>query len=270
LTAPARSRIVSYVRPSARFAAVAAAFAFSGAAACFVELDAPSPVDAGAVTDAPGVDGGDAGCRGGDGFLRVQATGANTLVGTSDNLSVKLLEAQVAGDFLAVGVNHVECGGVKRIADSVGNGYERFVAADTMGDAGTLETWGAKNIVAAGAAANTVTVTFGATCQRMNVKVVEYRGVDPTAPVDTSTSAHGTGGAPAATLTVASPELLFAHTADGLVAQAAGDGWTLIFEDEWKTIAQERIARSAGAYPVSFRPSTGESWVIQALALRCR
>jgi hypothetical protein len=183
---------------------------------------------------------------------------------------VTLSEAQIAGDFLAIGVNHVECGGVQRIADTAGNGYQRIVGADTMGDAGTLETWGAKSIAAAPPSSNTVTVTFGTTCNRMNLKVVEYRGVDPVAPIDTSTSAHGTGGAPAANLVVPEPELLFAHTADGIVAQAPGSDWTLIFEDEWKTIAQEQITKTGGSYAVTFQPSSGESWVIQAVALRCK
>jgi hypothetical protein len=104
----------------------------------------------------------------------------------------------------------------------------------------------------------------------MNMKVVEYRGVDPVSPVDTSTSAHGTGGAPSAYLHVAGSEILFAHTADGIAAQGPGSGWTLIFEDEWKTIAQDHITNSAGPYRVTFQPLNGESWVIQALALRCK
>ena len=245
------------------------------AVSCFVQLDGPPLPDAGNVADvaeASTVDvaAGDAGCNGGQGVVRVQAAHANTLTGTSDKISVTLDAEQNAGDFLVVGVNYVACPGVQQVADSVGNGYQRFVPAETLGDAGSLETWGAPNVMAAGAGANTVTVSFGDLCPRMNMKVVEYRGVDPVSPVDTTASAHGTGGAPTATVTIPSGELLFAHTADSLVAVGPGMGWTEIFEDEWMTIAEEQAATSAGSYPVTFQPSSGEDWVIQAVALRCR
>jgi hypothetical protein len=241
--------------------------ALAGAGACFVELDPPTVPNAGDAGDAGTVDAGEASCPA---FSRVQVAHANTLTGSSDALAVNLTQPQNAGDFLLVGVNYVDCTPVQKIADSVGNAYERIVGADSMGDAGTLETWSAKNIAAAVAAANTVTVTFGGLCQRTNAKIVEYAGVDPVTPVDTTTSMHGTGGVPTASLAIPASELLFAHTADGHVASGPGAEWTPILKDEWSTIAEEQIARDAGAYPVTFQPGIGESWVIQGVALRCR
>jgi hypothetical protein len=255
------------VRFAARLALLALPVVVACAAACFVELDAPAVADAGDAGDAGATDAGEASCAA---FSRVQQAHTNTFTGRSADLALTLTGAQNAGDILLVGVNYVDCTPVQRIADSKGNAYERLVSADTMGDAGTLETWSAKNVAAAAAGTNTVTITFGGPCVEMNMKVVEYGGVDPAAPVETTTSMHGTGGAPTATLTVPARELLFAHTADGIASTGAGAGWTFLFEDEWKTIAQERITPGAGTYPVTFQPTSGESWVIQGVALRCR
>src|SRR5262249_23106480 len=142
-----------------------------GAAACFVELDPPNVSDAGAdaSSDAGGADGA---CV----IKRVQYTNNSTLQGTSDNISMPFDSDEKPGDFLAVGVNYVRCPSVTTITDTLGNTYEQYVHPETLGDAGTLETWGAKNIKGG---ANTITVTFGGICHEMNMKVVEYRGVDP-------------------------------------------------------------------------------------------
>jgi hypothetical protein len=159
---------------------------------------------------------------------------------------------------------------VKNVADTVGNHYRQFVAAETLGDAGSLETWGAENAAVAAAGANTVNVTFQTVCPKMNMKVVGYRGIPPTAAVDTSVSARGTATNPTPTMTVRANDIVFAHTADSYVAIGAGDGWTQILLDDWKTIAEERAAEEAGTMVVTYKPSADENWVIQALALRCK
>jgi hypothetical protein len=231
-----------------------------------VELDPPNVTDAGAdaspdaTSDAGGQDGS---CL----ISRVQVTHNNTQKGTSDNISIPFGKDEKAGNFLAVGVNYVRCPSVKNIADTVGNTYEQYVPAETLGDAGTLETWGAKNIRGG---ANTITVTFGGVCPEMNMKVVEYSGVDPDTPIENKLSAHGTGDPPNASIFVSAPELLFAHTADSLVAQDVGAGWTQVLFDEWKTITEDRWAAAPGNYPVTFVPGSDESWVIQAMGLRCK
>jgi hypothetical protein len=174
-----------------------------------------------------------------------------------------LRNPQAAGDFLVVGATCT----VIQIADTQLNDYTKFVADPASG----LETWGASNIRFAQPGANTVTVTFAQPgCSYQNIKVVEYSGVDPVAPVDGTISAHGEGGAPAVTLLSGGNELLFAHTQDTACAFDAGAGWTKVLYDEWCTLAEERIVTEAGTYPVTYVPGNNEWWAIQGIALRCQ
>src|SRR6185437_13985711 len=51
----------------------------------------------------------------------------------------------------------------------------------------------AKNIVAAAGNTNTVTVTFNAAVPFHDIRILEYKGLDPVAPLDGAAGASGSG-----------------------------------------------------------------------------
>jgi hypothetical protein len=176
---------------------------------------------------------------------------------------------QRAGDFLVVGVNYdpVGCGQIAEVSDTAGDHFTRLVLPDGLPLALTLETWGAANVAAAPRQSNAVTVTFASACKIRNVKIAEYTGIDPVTPIDAYASTHGTSIAPSASVTTTHPSMLFAHSADQAAATSPGMGWTLLFIDDWYTLAEERVA-APGTNAVSYANDKSENWVLQAVALR--
>ncbi len=248
-----------------------------------VDARADARIDAGAETGADaGADAGlDAPFDGlGEGappscpspVSRVQAHYFSDLMTASNSIAVSTDTAQT-GDYFVIGVNYgPSCGTVQQVGDSAGNAYASLILpdGDPDGGAGLLETWGGSYLVASDAGTLAVTVTFRTVCTGKNVKVVAYRGVDPTMPVGTIAFQHGGGqSTPNAVLTASAKDELFAHTADQTQAIDAGTGWTLIFKDAWGTIAEEESVPSAGLYEATYQPGVGENWGIQAVTLRC-
>jgi hypothetical protein len=196
----------------------------------------------------------------------VQADHANTTQVASSTITVASSSPERAHDTLVLGINYLDCGGVQAVADTSGNMYTRVIAPEANAGAGTVETWMASDIV--DQPSNTVTVTFTSSCSVKNVKLLEYSG--PTIGLADTTSSQGTGTAPDASLTAAARDMLVAHSGDEGTADAPGSGWTLIFKDEFGTIAQQMVADHDGAQGVSYTPGSGERWVLQGLALHCR
>src|SRR6185503_16096561 len=82
------------------------------------------------------------------------------------SVSVTFTGAQTAGDLIVavVGWND-SVASVSTISDTRGNIYTRAVGPTILADAATQSIYYAKNIVAAAAGANTVTVTFSTAAQ---------------------------------------------------------------------------------------------------------
>ncbi len=195
--------------------------------------------------------------------------------GPTSSLGLTLGNAQSAGDFLVVGVNYDSSGclSVKSITDTAGDKFTAIVAPDSAVGALTLETWGASNIAAAAAGDNRITITFAGSCTAQNMKVTEYTGVDPSAPVDAFVSKNGAlSASPTATIATMHPATLFAHSADDKSATGPGVGWKLLVLDAWATLAMERTAEAPGMHVVDYTSNAAENFVVQAVALRatCR
>ncbi len=194
--------------------------------------------------------------------------GPNGDGGGTDNVSVALAGLEEANDFVVVGVNYLDCVAITSVTDTAGNTYKSLIpAAGNVVGTGILETWGAANVVRA--SNNTVTVQFAAACVGRDLKVVEYSGVDPLSPIESTVSMFGGPNvAPDAGLTTSAGAILFAHTADSASCLGPGNGWTQIVLDRWATLAEERFATSGGAFIASEQPSSNDVWVIEAVALR--
>ena len=107
--------------------------------------------------------------------------------------SVKVIypQAQTAGDLnlVVVGWNDTSAT-VQSVTDGVGNSYV-LAAGPVKGTALTQSIYYAKNILAG---SNTVTVTFSQAAVFADVRILEYKGLSTTAPLDVTAGASGTSG----------------------------------------------------------------------------
>jgi hypothetical protein len=186
-------------------------------------------------------------------------------------VSVNLAKAQTAGNLnvVVVGWNDTTSA-VASVTDSRGNVYNRVVGPTIVGGALSQSIYYAKNIVGAGAGANTVTVKFNAAARYVDMRVVEYSGLDPLNPVDAVAAASGSGttaNSGVANVTHA-PALLFAANTVTSYTQGAGSGFTLrLITSPDGDVIQDRMVTTAGAYNATAPMSSG-AWVMQLVAFK--
>ena len=123
-------------------------------------------------------------------FVQVNAAVPQT---NQSSVPVTYTSAQTAGDtnILAIGWNNATSN-ITSVTDSAGNAYQ--LAVPTARGAGLSQAiYYAKNIKAAPAGTNTVTVTFNTATPYVDIRALEYSGLDPVNPFDVGTSASGTG-----------------------------------------------------------------------------
>jgi len=80
---------------------------------------------------------------------------------------------------------------VSSVTDTAGNIYQLAVGPTQVSGTLSQSIFYAKNIVAASAGANAVTVTFSAGAGYPDVRILEYSGIDTLNPVDVSVGATG-------------------------------------------------------------------------------
>ena len=107
-------------------------------------------------------------------------------------VSVKFDAAQQVGDLnvVVVGWND-STATVSTVADTAGNAYTRAVGPTVQTGIASQSIYYAKNIVAAAAGANTVTVTFSTAAAFPDIRILEYSGADPANPVDVTAANSG-------------------------------------------------------------------------------
>src|SRR5579859_3087947 len=111
-------------------------------------------------------------------------------------VGVKFNSAQTAGNLnvIVVGWNDTTST-VSSVTDSSGNAYTLAVGPTASAGCCTQSIYYAKNIKAAAAGANTVTVGFSAAAAYPDIRVVEYSGADTSNPVDVTATAAGNSAA---------------------------------------------------------------------------
>ena len=110
----------------------------------------------------------------------------------STTVSVAFTAAQTAGNLnvVIVGWNDATHT-VSSVTDSKGNVYVLAVGPTVQSGTATQSIYYAKNIAAATAGANSVTVTFNAAATFPDIRIAEYAGLDPSSPLDVSVAAQG-------------------------------------------------------------------------------
>ena len=119
-------------------------------------------------------------------FVQVNAATPQT---NQSTVTVTYTGAQAVGDtnILAIGWNNTTSN-ITSVTNSAGNTYH--LAIPTARGGGTSQAiYYAKNIQAAAAGANTVTVTFNTSTPFVDIRALEYSGLDPVNPFDVGTSA---------------------------------------------------------------------------------
>jgi Fibronectin type III domain len=186
------------------------------------------------------------------------------------SVTVPYSSAQTAGDLNVVIVGWNDSATrVGSLKDSKGNVYQLAVGPTVTG-ALSQSIYYAKNIAAASAAANVVTVTFSGLASYPDIRILEYSGIDTVNPVDTFAGAIGNSA------TSSNVSLQTTAAADLLVAgntvqssSSAGSGFTLrLTTSPDGDIAEDKIATTAGTYSASATLSSTTGWVMQAVAFR--
>lgn len=110
------------------------------------------------------------------------------------SVSVTYTAAQAAGDtnVVAVGWND-STSSTTSVTDSKGNVYTLAIGPTRQSGVHSQAIYVAKNVVAAAANANTVTVSFNTAAPYPDVRILSYRGLDTVSPVEAAVGAVGTG-----------------------------------------------------------------------------
>jgi fibronectin type 3 domain-containing protein len=186
-------------------------------------------------------------------------------------VSVKFAAAQSAGDLnvVAVGWND-STATVVSVADTSGNTYTRAVGPTVISGMLSQSIYYAKNILSAGAGANSVTVTFSAAAIYPDIRILEYNGADPNSPVDVTAAATGnsaTSNSGSVTTTNAT-DLLFGANTVQTTTLAAGSGFTSrLLTSPDGDMAEDSMVTASGSYSAT-APLIAGQWIMQMVAFR--
>jgi len=187
-------------------------------------------------------------------------------------VNVTFTSAQAAGDLnvIAVGWND-STAVVSTVTDRSGNTYTRAVGPTAVAGQLSQSIYYAKNIAAAAAGANIVTVTFSVAAQYPDIRILEYSGADPNNPVDVTAVGTGTSktSTSASTTTTNATDLLFAANMVGTFTSAVGTGFTKrIITNPDGDLAEDRMVTATGSYSASATLNLSGPWVMQMVAFR--
>ena len=178
--------------------------------------------------------------------------------------------AQTAGNLnvVVVGWNDATST-VTSLSDTAGNIYLRPVGP-TLGSGLSQSIYYAKNIIAAAAGANRVTVTFSPAAYP-DIRILEYSGIDPVNSVDVTAAAVGNSASSnsGAATTTNGNDLLFGANMVYTSTTGAGAGYTTrIISYPDGDIAEDRVVTSTGNYNAIAPMTAPAPWVMQLIAFR--
>jgi len=187
-------------------------------------------------------------------------------------VTAKYNAAQTAGDLnvVVVGWNDITAV-VSSVVDTKGNTYALAVGPTRFTPSTLSQSiYYAKNIASAGAAANTVTVTFNVAAAFVDLRVAEYSGMDTSAPLDVVKAASGssaTSDTGTVTTTNANDLLVGANIVNHVTTNPA-TGYTKRIITSDGDILEDRVVSSVGAYGATAALNTTNNWVMQLAAFK--
>jgi hypothetical protein len=202
------------------------------------------------------------------GFVQVNYA---TPQGTQTKAVVVYAQAQTAGNLnvVVVGWNN-STAQLTSVSDSKGNAYALAVGPTVQTGAATQAIYYAKNIAAAAANGNTVTVTFNTGANSPDVRIAEYAGIDPTNPVDAAVAAQGSGTSSnsGSVNTGNANDLLVGANLVQQLTSGPGSGYTRrVITSPDGDILEDQIVSTTGSHNATAVISGG-AWIMQMVAFR--
>jgi hypothetical protein len=201
----------------------------------------------------------------------VQANSA-TPQSAEATVTIPFTAAQWAGDLnvVVVGWND-STAKVNAVTDSNGNTYALAVGPTVQAGTASQSIYYAKNIAAAVAKANSVSVTFSSPAISADIRVLEYSGVDQSNPVDVIVASSGnsaTSSSGSATTTNGSDLIFGANLVQTLTSGPASGFTERLLTSPDGDIAEDRLTTTTGSYSASAPLSSSGPWIMQMVAFR--
>jgi hypothetical protein len=186
-------------------------------------------------------------------------------------VSVTFAGAQTAGDLnvVVIGWND-STAAVSSVTDSKGNVYTPAVGPTSISGVASQSIYYAKNIAAA-AGGNAVKVTYSVAAAYPDIRILEYSGADPNAPVDivSASTGNSTSSTSAAVTTTNANDLLFAANLVQTTTTGAGSGFTnRMITSPDGDIAEDRLVTAIGNYGATATLNPAAQWIMQMVAFR--
>src|SRR5262245_5852680 len=201
-------------------------------------------------------------------FVQVNAATPQT---NQSTVGVAYTSAQTAGNtnILAIGWNNATSN-ITSVVDSAGNVYQPAVPTE-RGNGLSQAIYYATNIKAAAAGTNTVTVSFNTATPFIDIRALEYSGLDPVNPFDVGTSASGTGASAnsgTVTTTAANALIFGAGMTTGGFSAAGANFVSRIITTPDLDIAEDRFVTTTGAYSATASLGSSAAWVMQVATFK--
>jgi hypothetical protein len=189
-------------------------------------------------------------------------------------VKVTFAAAQVASDLnvVVVGWND-STATVSAVTDTKGNAYTRAVGPTVQSGIASQSIYYAKNIVAAAAGANTVTVTFSTAAIYPDIRILEYGGLDPANPVDVAAASSGNSATSSSgsVNTTNANDLIFGANLVQTGTTGPGSGFTKrLLTSRDGDIAEDRTVTATGSYSATAPVSPSNPWIMQIVAFRAK
>jgi chitodextrinase len=188
------------------------------------------------------------------------------------SVPVVFTNAQSGGDLnvVAIGWND-STATVSTVTDTKGNVYTIAVGPTTISGVESQSIYYARNIAAAVAGANTVTVTFSTAAKYPDIRILEYSGADQVNPVDVTAAGSGNSATSSSGVgTTTNPlDLIFGANLVQSLTAGPGSGFTSrLLTSPDGDIAEDMMVTSAGNYSTVAPLDTASQWVMQMVAFR--
>ena len=160
---------------------------------------------------------------------------------------------------------------VTSVTDSVGNVYALAVGPTKNQSSLTQSIYYAKNIVGASAETNRVTVRFNVGAQYVDIRILEYSGLDRINPVDVTAASIGTNSnSTSGTVTTTNPnDLIIGANMVATATAGAGAGFiNRVITAPDGDITEDRVVSTAGSYSATAPLTSSGRWVMQMVAFR--
>ena len=197
-------------------------------------------------------------------FVQVKSATPQTATGS---VAVTYTLAQTAGNLnvVVVGWNDTTST-VSMVSDSLGNNYALAIGP-TTGTGLRQSIYYAEGIKAG---SNTVTVRFSQAAKYVDIRALEYSGLNNANPLDVRAGAAGSGttASSGAATTTSANDLLFGAGMTIAHFTGAGTGFiSRIITNPDADIAEDKTVSTTGSYSAT-APNSSGSWVMQMVAFR--